>query len=444
MPRQNWQLLVAVVLISLVCYARARSINRVEYGRMQQAFTQALHYIEHYYVRPVNRRELFDAAMAGMVEKLDPHSAYVPPHQYTFLQETIHQEFGGVGIQVTRDEKTGVLEVVTPLVGTPAYEAGLMPGDQILAIDGRDVVGATLEQAVQLMRGPPGKPVRLKLRRPSEKREFEKVIVRQVIRVPTVLGDRYDLQGNWVFTLQPYPHIGYIRIVSFSQRTVEELRHALQECQKAQIKGLILDLRYNPGGLFDAAVGVCDLFLEQGLIVTTRYRALEDQEFRATPGAFPPWPMAVLVNQYSASASEIVAACLQDHGRAVIVGERTFGKGSVQQVFPLEGERSALKLTIGTYHRPSGANIHREPDMDEDDTWGVRPDPGYEVPLEGEELQRALQWRRKRDVFPRQEQEDPLYLDPQLRRAVEAIEKQLSSDSKASQAVLSNAAVCVG
>ena len=423
MPRNNLSLLVAVGLLSLVCYGRARSVNRVEYGRMQKTFGDVMYYIENYYIRPVDRRRIFESALEGMTRPLDEYSDYIPPAKHSIFQETLNQEFGGVGIQVTRDEQTGYLEVVTPLVGTPAHEAGLMPGDIILRIDDHDAVGALLEQAVLWMRGPPGKPVRLRLRRPSQQREFDVTIVRRIIHVPTVLGDRYNEDGSWNFTLEADPRIGYIRILSFGQHTVQELRKALDACLEAKVQGIVLDLRYNPGGLLQSAVETCDLFLTQGVIVSTRYRQHQEQVFRARPEAYPRLPMAVLVNGYSASASEIVAACLQDHRRAVIVGQRSFGKGSVQELFELEGRRSALKLTVGTYHRPSGKNIHRFPDMGPEDTWGVEPDPGYEVPLEGQELDRALQWRRQRDVFPPQKQEDPKYLDPQLRRAVEAVRK---------------------
>jgi len=427
MPRNNLHLLVAVGLLSLVCYARARSVNRVEYGRMQKTFSDVLFFIEHYYIRPVDRRQVFEAALQGMTEPLDEYSTYIPPAKHSFFQETLHQQFGGIGIQVTRNEKTGYLEIVTPMVGTPAHRAGLMPGDIILRIDEHDAVGVSLEQAVLWMRGPPGKPVKLRLRRPSQQREFDVVIVRQVIHVPTVLGDRYNEDGTWNYTLEADPRIGYIRILSFSQHTVEELRKALDACLEAKVQGIILDLRYNPGGLLQAAIDTSDLFLTQGVIVSTRYRRQQEQVFRARPEAYPDLPLAVLVNGYSASASEIVAACLQDHRRAIIVGQRTFGKGSVQELFELEGSRSALKLTIGTYHRPSGKNIHRFPDMGPEDTWGVQPDPGYEVPLEGQELEKALNWRRQRDVFPPQPQKDPKYLDPQLRRAVDAVRSQWRS-----------------
>ncbi len=424
MPRSNLHLLVAVGLLSLVCYGRARSVNRVEYGRMQKTFGDVMYYIEHYYIRPVDRRQVFEAALEGMTRPLDEYSNYIPPAKHSFFRETLNQQFGGVGIQVTRDEQTGHLEVVTPLVGTPAHEAGLMPGDIILRIDEHDAVGVSLEQAVLWMRGPPGQPVRLRLRRPAQQREFEVTIVRQIIHVPTVLGDRYNEDGSWNFTLEADPRIGYIRILSFSQHTVEELRRALDACIEAGVQGIVLDLRYNPGGLLQAAIEISDLFLSEGVIVSTRYRRQQEQVYRARPEAYPSLPLAVLVNGYSASASEIVAACLQDHHRAIIVGQRTFGKGSVQELFELEDQRSALKLTVGTYHRPSGKNIHRFPDMGPEDTWGVLPDTGYEVPLEGEELDRALRWRRQRDVFPPQKQDDPKYLDPQLRRAVEAVRRQ--------------------
>jgi carboxyl-terminal processing protease len=246
------------------------------------------------------------------------------------------------------------------------------------------------------------------------------------------LGDRYSSDGSWDFMLEGEPGIAYVRIAKFGDKTSAELKTALEALPTNDLRGLVLDLRNNPGGLLQAAVEVCDLFVSEGRIVSIRGRggAPDDADaevFHAEePGTYSGFPMVVLINGYSASASEIVAGCLQDHRRAVIVGERSWGKGSVQNVVPLESNRTALKLTIATYWRPSGKNIHRLSTAEEQDDWGVRPDPGCEVKLEGEALLKMREHRRDRDVFRTHGGAVPalnLNLDPQLKKAVEAVRK---------------------
>ena len=207
-------------------------------------------------------------------------------------------------------------------------------------------------------------------------------ITREWVHVETVLGDRRKSDDSWDFMLDHDKHIGYIRLTAFSRDTAQDLKKALVELRKEGLKGLILDLRFNPGGLLNSAIEVSDLFIAKGRIVSTKGRNTPERVWDAQKeGTFEGFPMAVLVNHYSASASEIVSACLQDHKRAAVIGERTWGKGSVQNVIELEGGKSALKLTTASYHRPSGKNIHRFPDAKETDEWGVMPDAGYEVRL---------------------------------------------------------------
>jgi len=226
---------------------------------------------------------------------------------------------------------------------------------------------------------------------------------RAVVPIESVLGDTRRPDGSWDFHLAEDPEIGYVRIVLFGEHTTEELKRVFAELIP-QVRGLIVDLRGNQGGILDAAVETCDLFLSQGEIVREVRRGNQLQEvFRAVPGndQIPPeMPVAILVDMFSASASEIVASCLQDHGRAVIVGQRTWGKGTVQQLLELEGGRSALRLTTANYWRPSGVNIHRRKDAKESDTWGVRPNEGYEVVLEKDAYVRMLEARRDRDAVP--------------------------------------------
>ena len=214
------------------------------------------------------------------------------------------------------------------------------------------------------------------------------------------MGDHRDDHDKWDFMFDAQQRIGYVRITAFSRETLQEVERALETLKKQKMRGLVLDLRFNPGGLLKSATDIADLFVADGLIVTTRGRNTPPREVSAhKDGTFEDFPMVVLVNRYSASASEIVSACLQDHHRAIVIGERTWGKGSVQNVIDLEGGKSALKLTTASYWRPSGKNIHRFPDAKETDEWGVMTDKGYEVKLTDAEMNSLLSYRRQRDIL---------------------------------------------
>ncbi len=462
MPRRNLTILFLVSLAALLCYQK---VDRSPSAVLMNTFSDVMSEVRENYVESVDDRLLFEAALEGMLDKLDKHSRFIPPNEYTHLRENLDQKFGGIGIHVTVDKQDNRLVISSPLVGTPAFEAGLRAGDKILAIDGRDTQGVALTAAVDWMRGNPGEPVTLSISREHLPDPQDVVIYRAIINVPTVLGDRYHSDGAWDFRLEVDPRLGYIRVLSFGEQTATELRAAIEGLLQQGMKGLVLDLRSNPGGLLRGAVEVCDMFLSQGRIVSTRSRdaaQLESYDAKAS-GTLPPFPLAILINGSSASASEIVAACLQDHQRAIVVGERTFGKGSVQNIIPLEGGKSALKLTVASYWRPSGQNIDKalatkslegaKPTEEELENfeWGVRPNDGYEVPLIGRELDKALAYRHQRDIFyragekptspngngddaaPALDPRDPLldvdpgelYLDPQLRQAVEHLQQQI-------------------
>jgi carboxyl-terminal processing protease len=315
-------------------------------------------------------------------------------------------KFGGVGIQIGADRiNNKQLSVITPMVGTPAYEAGIQAGDLILKIDGKSTENMRQSEAVELIQGDPGQKVMLTVLHEGAKEPVDIEITRAVIEVQPVLGDTRQ-PGNpkeWDFVIDKENHIGYIRLPSFSETAAAEMRRTVEELQREGIHGLVVDLRDNPGGLLRAAVEISDLFLTEGRIVSTKGRNQREEIFDAHASGtllLPEknYPMAVLVNRYSASASEIVAAALQDHHRAVIVGERSYGKGSVQNVIHMEGGSSALKLTTASYWRPSGKNIHRFPDSKESDEWGVKPDPGFEVKLNDEERLGYFYYRRDRDI----------------------------------------------
>ncbi len=433
MPRRNVFLLFGVVFASLLCYHRVQS-NR--YGRI---LVDAMTQIERHSLEPISQEELFEGAMEGMVGRLDQYSAFIKRSDMRQFREAVDKEIGGIGVEVLFDPKLRQLTVMRPLVGTPAYEAGISAGDRILRIDGQSAQGLSIEDAIARMRGEPGQPITLSILHDGDKEPVEIRLVRAKIRFDTVLGDTRKPDGSWNFFLEGYEGVGYLRINGFAEKTAEELRRALDE-MRPEMKGLILDLRDDPGGWLNAAVEVCDLFIDSGEIVATKRRdgSVKDRYTAKAENTFGGFPMAVLVNHYSASASEIVAACLQDHGRAVVVGQRTYGKGTVQEVIELEGGEGALKLTTASYWRPVGKNIHRDKDSKESDTWGVMPDEGYEVIVEGEDLTRLRLWRFRRDGYKPPGSEPPddqadrsLKNDKQLLRAVEYIEQQIGKQQAA-------------
>jgi carboxyl-terminal processing protease len=401
MPRRNLLFLVAISALSLVCYVQADSVHRSHYGRMFDTFVEVMEKIEDKYLEPVDERELFEGALEGMVSKLDPYSEYIGPNHYNEFRENLEQEFGGIGILVAIDRDTKMLTVISPMVGTPAYQGGILSGDTILKVDGESTEGFTSEDAQRRLRGKPDKPVRLTVLHKGASEPVELEIKRKIIEVPTVLGDTRLPDGKWDYFLEGHPGIGYVRITTFGEKTVEELKTALAWLAERHVRGVILDLRNDAGGLLTAANGTCDLFLKKDdRIVSTRGReGVEKEAYNASgKGLYQQLPLVVLVNQYTASASEIVAACLQDHNRAKVVGQRTWGKGSVQNVIPLEGGRSGLKLTIASFWRPSEQNIHRRRNATDKDVWGVMPSPGYEVKFNDSELAEVVRRRRDRDV----------------------------------------------
>jgi carboxyl-terminal processing protease len=428
MPRRNLLFLLAIALIALVCYQK---VQTNQYGRI---LANSLEIIDRLALEKVKPEALFEGAMDGMVGRLDEYSSYIPPKDLDQFEEILDQQFGGVGMEVTMDPKTRQMTVLSPLVGTPAYEAGVRAGDRILRIGELSTQGMSVKDAVSLLRGKPGDQVSITVLHLGEEKPVDLKIVRAIIQVDTVLGDTRNADGSWNYFLADADRIGYLRINSFAEKTGEDLKRAVQWLVDRDMQGLILDLRDNPGGLFPAAIEVCDLFISSGTIVTTRGRDGNILEtWQATgKGPFTKFPLVLLVNQYSASASEVVAACLQDHHRATVVGQRTWGKGTVQQVIELDDHNGALKLTTASYWRPSNQNIHRRRDAGENEAWGVRPDPGEEVKVEGDELTHLRLWRMRRDVFKDAQGAmknggDDNFVDRQLAKAVACLQKKEQS-----------------
>ncbi|WP_424810375.1 S41 family peptidase [Roseococcus sp. YIM B11640] len=332
--------------------------GRAETYRLLQLFGDVFARVRAEYVEPVQDRDLVENAVNGMLTGLDPHSAYLNPRNFRDMQVQTRGEFGGLGIEVTQEN--GYIRVISPIDDTPAARAGVKPGDFITHLNGTSTQGLTLQEAVEQMRGERGTAIRLTIRRENEQRPIEVSITRDVIRPQVV---RYRLEGN---------DVAYIRITSFNEQTDVNLRRAMTTMRQqagGTLKGVILDLRNNPGGLLDQAVQVADDLLDQGEIVSTRARRAEDaQRWNARSGDITNGlPIVVLVNGGSASASEIVAGALQDHRRAVVLGTRSFGKGSVQTVMPLGGNNGAIRLTTARYYTPSGRSIQAtgiEPDVE--------------------------------------------------------------------------------
>ena len=246
------------------------------------------------------------------------------------------------------------MTVASPLPGTPAYRAGIRSGDVILEVEGESTQQLKLSGAVRKLQGPAGRPVKISVLHPGADEPEELTLIRELIKSPTVRGDHYLDDAQWEFMLPGEPRIGYIRVSQFSRYTADELRATVNDLVMKDVQGLIIDLRFNPGGLLEVAIEMSDMFLESGKIVSVRGRNVAERSWEASKdGTFPNFPMAVLVNGYSASASEVFSACMQDNKRAVIVGQRTWGKGSVQNVIRTEQGESALKLTTASYHRPA-------------------------------------------------------------------------------------------
>ena len=326
--------------------AQAQDSGRTETYRLLELFGDVFDKVRAEYVEPVNDRDLIENAINGMLTGLDPHSMYMNAKAYRDMQVQTHGEFGGLGLEVTQDN--GIIKVVSPIDDTPASRAGIKAGDLITSIDNMTVQGLSLNDAVDKMRGPPNSPIRLIIKRENVDNPIELTLNREIIHIQVV---KARLEGD----------IGYVRLTQFNEQTDSAMRDAIAKFRQQlgdRLHGIVLDLRNNPGGLLDQAISVSDDFLDQGEIVSTRARHPDDsQRWNAKPGDIASGlPIVVLTNEGSASASEIVAGALQDQHRAVILGERTFGKGSVQTVFPLPGN-GAMRLTTARYYTPSGRSI---------------------------------------------------------------------------------------
>ena len=392
---------------------KAQSNNEETY-RQLTLFGDVFQRVREDYVEEVSDQDLVEAAINGMLTSLDPHSAYLPDDNFQKMQVQTRGKFGGLGIEVTMEN--GFVKVVSPIDDTPADKAGILPEDLIISVDGESIVGLTLNDAVEKLRGPIGSNVKISVQRAQDE-PFEVNIIRDEIKIRSVRSRLYE-------------NIGYIRITTFSEQTSPGLQKAMDDLQAETVEGLtglVLDLRNNPGGLLSEAIRVSDAFLEKGEIVSTRGRGENDiQHAYARPGDISDGlPLVVLINSGSASASEIVAGALKDHRRAVVMGTRSFGKGSVQTITPMPGH-GAMRLTTALYFTPSGVSIQAK---------GISPNIEVALAriekLEGglvreEDLRGALDNQEggaepTADNTASAEPEDPIEIDYQLARAVDLL-----------------------
>jgi carboxyl-terminal processing protease len=333
--------------------------------RQLSIFGDVFERVRGQYVTEPDTEKLIESAINGMLNSLDPHSSYLNAKDFSDMRVQTRGEFGGLGIEVTMENE--MVKVVAPIDDTPASQAGILAGDLISKIDGEEVRGLNLQEAVEKMRGPVKTPIVLTIIRQGAEKPFDITIIRDVIKVRSV---KYRMEGD---------DIGYLRLTSFTEQTFDNLDQAIKKLREQggdKIKGYVLDLRLNPGGLLDQAVSVSDAFLDRGEIVSTRGRNTDEtRRYSARPGDLTGGkPLIVLINGGSASASEIVAGALQDHKRAAVLGTRSFGKGSVQTIIPL-GANGALRLTTALYYTPAGVSIQAK---------GIEPDIAVEQPLPDE------------------------------------------------------------
>lgn len=410
----HWVGTVVLLFFLAITFSQGMATDEERYSPLKR-FSQVLDLVERYYVQDVERPEMIEGAIKGMLLELDPHSSFMNQDAFQDMQIETSGEFTGIGIEISIVD--GRLTVVSPIEDTPAFRAGLKSGDQILEVDGQSTQDITIMDAVKLIRGPRGSEVDLTILSKGEKAPRIVTISRDVIPVHTVK----------MFELEP--GVLLIRLTSFKENTMDDLRVALSEYDEEPLTGLILDLRNNPGGLLNQAVAVADAFLDEGKIVYTKGKAAQSEmDFDASTATLDrQTPMVVLINAGSASASEIVAGALQDHQRALIMGERTFGKGSVQTIIPL-ADGSGIKLTTAIYYTPNGRSIQAK---------GIAPDisvefmaqnqdrnaTGMSIVREGD-LTRHLETEQSEDTptgLPETQVQEMLERDNQLRMALEMV-----------------------
>ncbi len=438
MNRERLAWTVSLVLIALLAFQIPASLAQRDddyafVGKLVEIQRQ----ITSNYVDPVDENKLRDAAIEGMLSELDPFSVYVPPAKTEEFERMLENSFKGVGIQLDQNEQTGAIEVVTPIDGSPALKAGVLAGDQILKVNGESIEGLRLPEVIKKIAGPLGSDVALTVKHATGETADIKM-TREEIVVPTVKGYQRNPDNTWDYFVSDDPKIAYLRITQFTSETYDRMKEVMNDLMKQGMDGLILDLRFNPGGRLDQAVQIVDMFVDHGVIVSTKGRNRPEQKIEATSeGTLPKFPMIVLVNEHSASASEIVSGSLKDNNRALVIGTRTYGKGSVQEVIPLDSKGGELKLTVAYYYLPSGRLVHKKKDATD---WGV--EPNITVPMDVAAEGRVLHDRLEQELMkrpmpkaatnPKTPAATTQVVDTQLQRAVDTMVAVLVLDQNKS------------
>lgn len=439
-----------VSLVSVLAVAALGStvalIHRGDDYTFLDDLIEVKHVIATRFVDEPDMNKLKQGAIKGMVEALnDPYTVYVPPVEQREFNKQLTGEYVGIGAQVNTAD--GYLTIVSPLEDTPAFRAGLMPEDKVLEIDGKSTKDLPVEKCIDLLTGTPGTPVTLTIERKGEK--LTVTITRERIKTRSIKGFRRETDdpNQWRYVIDPERRIAYVRMTQFTPQVAGEVATALQAAgadpdpAKNQLKGLILDLRFNPGGLLNEATAIADMFLKDGVIVSTRGRAFPEVVSKAhQPGTLPDFPIVVMVNGQSASASEVLSGALVENDRAIVLGTRSFGKGSVQSLMEVGDHQGELKITEQGYFLPSGRSISRK---DDSAKWGVDPSEGFYVPMSDAETLAMLDVRRKEEILrasspagaatqPEEHWSDPAWIesnekDKQLAAALKAVQLRIES-----------------
>lgn len=437
MARSTTNALVAILGVAVLGSAVAVTTNAArtsDYG-FYDPIVDVHTMIDRLYVEEPEPDQLQLGAIRGMIEELnDPYTAFVPARDEREFNKDLTGEYVGIGAEVIMEQ--GWLKIVSPMDDSPAWRAGVMADDRVISIEGTETQGLTIDECIELLMGEPGTAVTITVERKGERLEIP--IERDHIKVQAVKGFmREDAgEGAWRHLIDRSGGVAYVRLTQFTPGSAGEVERAISQATEragGALGGLILDLRDNPGGLLDEAVRIADLFLDSGVIVSTEGRSAHGRTERASEGAtLPRFPLVVLINGASASASEVLSGALRDHGRAVIIGTRTFGKGSVQSVRPLESGAGVLKITEQYYKLPSGKIIHRR---DDSLSWGVDPSEGYYLPMGNEERVAMLTARRDQEVIHQTEPVDfsdtgsilDRLEDPQLGAAVRVMKHRIQT-----------------
>ena len=405
MHRRNL-LIIAIVVPG--CLLACAAQDRTGQGKR---FAEVIYRIDKGYFRNIDSEHLFQAAMEGVFRKLDDRSEFIEPSKLRNYERDFKKEFAGIGVELDAELSSGDIVVVAPVYGGPAWQAGIRSGDRIVSVEGIETSGRNLSEIVAQFRGEVGSQVDLCIRKQgvglNDRSAIQDITIsRQNITIESVRGDRRLPSGKWDWWLEGDPTIAYLRISHFSKRTDAEVAALIEKLVfKQPPKGLVIDLRGNSGGILEGGIALCDLFLEDGLIAAVTNDRLNrsnrkqlQQKWTATAGqVLKGVPIAVLVDEFTASVAEIVAACLQDHKRATIVGSRTFGNASIQTITKLSSGPGAIQLTTNEYQRPSGTSLHRLSTSTESDAWGVRPDSNFAFSPTRKQLEDWITWRQDRD-----------------------------------------------